>query len=591
MQKIKKLHWWTLVTLLLAGISGCIGQEGPNPKFSTYKANLVQGSSPNGRYIVVLKRNANAQNVAKSHGVAPAHLYNHALRGFSALLQPQAIQGLSHNPNVVLIQPDSVAKATAQTVPTGIMRMGAYDPNLTGVNVNVAVLDTGVDNSHPDLNVVGGYNFSGGPSKKWTDRNGHGTHVAGTIGALNNGIGVVGVAPGARIWAVKVLGDSGSGYTSDIIAGIDWVTANAATIKVANMSLSGPMSASSGDCVSDGNGGLVDPGDAEHTAICNAVAAGITFVVAAGNDSMDACLRSPAGYPEAITVSALADFDGQPGGNGSGSFAFSDCTENVDDSFACFSNYGVCVEIMAPGVGIYSTAPGGSYASKSGTSMAAPHVAGAAARYIADHPGATPAEVFAGLGKEPAPCGSGTSCGDDPDGDQEPLNVLDSTPECVIDGDCTAGSLCCNGSCSTPACLSDGDCGDGNACTTDTCTGAGTCSAACSNTPLADGTTCTGGLCCSGSCSAPACASDGDCGDGNACTTDTCTGAGTCSAACSNDALPDNTSCGTDSVCCSGACTAQTQCSSCSPLGASCSSAAECCSSKCKGKPGNLTCR
>ncbi len=190
-----------------------------------------------------------------------------------------------------------------------------------------------------------------------TDGNGHGTHVAGTIGALDNGIGSVGVAPGARLWAVRVLNNQGSGYTNQIIAGIDWVRQNAASIEVANMSLGC-------ECTSA----------AQNTAITNLVNAGVVVVVAAGNSDKNASTFSPANHPDVITVSALADFNGLAGGG-----AASTCRVDQDDTLADFSNWGSPVEIAAPGVCIYSTWMGGGYNTISGTSMASPHVAGAAA--------------------------------------------------------------------------------------------------------------------------------------------------------------------------------------------------------------------
>jgi subtilisin family serine protease len=181
--------------------------------------------------------------------------------------------------------------------------------------------------------------------------------VAGTIGALDNGIGPVGVAPGARIWSVGVLGSNGSGSTADIIAGIDWVTANAGSIEVANMSLGGEFTS-----------------QALNDAITRSVNAGVVYVVAAGNSAKNAATFSPANHPDVITVSALADFNGLAGGG-----APATCRSDVDDTLADFSNYGSVVEIAAPGVCIYSTWKSGGYNTISGTSMASPHVAGAAA--------------------------------------------------------------------------------------------------------------------------------------------------------------------------------------------------------------------
>ena len=246
------------------------------------------------------------------------------------------------------------------------------------------MIDTGVQANHPDLKVAQQKNCSlfgiGGAG----DQNGHGTHVAGTIGALDNQQGVVGMAPGARIWNVRVLNAAGIGMQSDIICGIDYVAANAGSIEVANMSLGGEGS-------DDGNCGQTD-GDAEHEAICAAVNAGVTFAVAAGNETQDAANVAPASYDEVITVSALADFNGQPGGG-----AASTCTADEDDTLASFSNFGSDVDIIAPGVCIESTYMGSSYDTLSGTSMASPHVAGAAALYESTHPGSTPAQTKAAL--------------------------------------------------------------------------------------------------------------------------------------------------------------------------------------------------
>jgi subtilisin len=260
-----------------------------------------------------------------------------------------------------------------QSVPTGISRIGALSATSTAsingddslVDVDVAVIDTGIDLTHPDLNVVDGKNCVRNGSTD--DGNGHGTHVAGTIGARDNGIGVVGVAPGARLWPVRVLDNRGSGTWSQVICGIDYVTENAAVIKVANMSLGGGGTEKGCE-----DGGM-------QQAICAAVGAGVTFVVAAGNDAKDAAGFVPAAYDQVITVSALADSDGAPGGT----WAEDACRADEEESLANFSNYGADVDLIAPGVCIRSTWKDGGYNTISGTSMAAPHVAGAAALYRA----------------------------------------------------------------------------------------------------------------------------------------------------------------------------------------------------------------
>ena len=243
-------------------------------------------------------------------------------------------------------------------------------------------MDTGVYSQHYDLYVVAGVDCtkSGCPSVTPTDKNGHGTHVAGTAAAKDNNQGPVGVAPGARIRSVKVLADNGMGWTSWVIAGINYVTANAGTIDVANMSLGGSGSDTANCGVS--NGTVVDP---FHKAICNSVEKGVVYVVAAGNESNDVSTTTPAAYPEVIAVSAIADSDGVPLGVGPAT------RYGNDDTFASFSNFGSQVAIAAPGVNIYSTYPGdrkapqGYCATMSGTSMAAPHVAGGAALYVAGH--------------------------------------------------------------------------------------------------------------------------------------------------------------------------------------------------------------
>src|SRR5437763_1705506 len=228
---------------------------------------------------------------------------------------------------------------------------------------------------HPDLNVVGGTSCVGGNNR---DGNGHGTHVAGIAAAKDDGSGVVGIAPGAPIYSVRVLNSGGSGTLSTVICGIDWVTANAAAtgIKVANMSLRFQNSADDGNCGHTNN-------DALHVAICNSVAKGITYVVGAGNESNDFATNVPAAYDEVLTVTGIADFDGKPG-----AAAASTCRADADDTFADFSSFAVSSAdaehtIAAPAVCIYSTWPGNGYSTLSGTSMASPHVAGLVALCLA----------------------------------------------------------------------------------------------------------------------------------------------------------------------------------------------------------------
>jgi subtilisin len=329
------------------------------------------------RYIVVLNDRvvspaAEAGQIAAQAGGQVGFIYEHALKGFSIRVPTQALAALERNPNVKYVATDDIRYAFAQTVPTGIKRIFAdSNTNLSingtddyRVDVDVAVIDTGVDFEHPDLNVVDGVNCTGKIFRAQCVAGGdddhyHGTHVAGIIGALDNDIGVVGVAPGARIWPVKVLDSRGSGWSSWIIAGIDWVAKNAASIEVANMSLGGS-----------------GYNQAEYDAIQGAVDKGVAFAVAAGNEGDNADNYSPSAFDNVLTVSALADFDGAPGGSG-----IPTCRTDVDDTLADFSNWGPEVDIAAPGVCIMSTFPieRGEYGTISGTSMASPHAAGALA--------------------------------------------------------------------------------------------------------------------------------------------------------------------------------------------------------------------
>lgn len=353
----------------------------------TVRAQNDNGAIP-GSYIVVYRDDIVAaadvtELIDNEAGVEVTNVYSHALDGFAADLSNSALTELKRDPRVAEIVPDRKMYPFAQTLTPGANRVDAdlnpyadIDNVDERVDADIAILDMGVG-PHPDLNVAGGYDCTG--QNTTLDNGGHGTHVAGIAAAKDNLIGIVGVAPGARIWSVKVL-DAYDGNWSWVICGIDWVTAHADTIEVANMSL--------GEAIGSNNQVYDGP---MHKAIQRSVAAGVTYVVAAGNGGGDANYVIPATYDEVITVSAIVDTDGKPGGLGSSTSA------GKDDNRAAFSSYGKDVDIAAPGVNTYSTAPGGGYSVMSGTSFATPHVVGAVALYAAQHGRVGPAAIKAAL--------------------------------------------------------------------------------------------------------------------------------------------------------------------------------------------------
>ncbi|MFL5872202.1 MAG: S8 family peptidase [Solirubrobacterales bacterium] len=298
-------------------------------------------------------------------------VYRHGLKGYSAELSKSAVAELRDDPEVRYIVADRKGSLSAQTIPTGVARIFAPQvPALdideiddARVNVDVAVIDTGIDYTHPDLNVVARSDCTSEVciDGQGTDTYGHGTHVGGIIGAIDNGFGTVGVAPGARLWAVRVS-EGPSVPLSTTLAGIDWVTAHASQIEVANMSI-----------------GFEGHLTVMEEAVARMVGAGVVFTVSAGNSAEDARNFSPAGFDDAITVSALSDYDGLPAGLVSEKYCGANFALGNDDRLASYSNWGPAVDIAAPGTCIYSTWPGGTYKVESGTSMAAPTVAGAAA--------------------------------------------------------------------------------------------------------------------------------------------------------------------------------------------------------------------
>ncbi|GKY92952.1 hypothetical protein MPSEU_000264100 [Mayamaea pseudoterrestris] len=301
-------------------------------------------------------------------------VFEQVLDGF--VYHGKDIDSIEANPNVKSVRRDYKIEASVQTVPTGIKRVYADTKNYTRAassrcfcDAVVAILDTGVDFSHPDLRVnkVKSVDCSGNRRStqpacilgRGDDDNGHGTHVAGTAGAIANRVGVIGVCPGAEIWSIKMLDSSGSGYSSWALAALDYVAQNAAAIDVANLSW-----------------GYYKEGFCDDL-LCRGMArvkkAGVAMAVAAGNYNSPAQNQSPACCSAGLAVASLSDADGTPGGQGTSS-----CKTYPDDTIAGSSNYGDAVDIVAPGDCILSTVPGG-YAVYSGTSMASPHVAGALA--------------------------------------------------------------------------------------------------------------------------------------------------------------------------------------------------------------------
>jgi PKD repeat protein len=355
-------------------IAGCNDSSAPTPVPSTLSAGpaaIQTAQVPRPGYHIVVFRDgvtdarALARALVAAHNGALEYTYEHAIKGFSAGLSDAAVASLSRHPDVVFVEQDGFMSAiTTQTSATwGIDRVDqrdlplstTYDYAATGNGVNVYIIDTGIRTTHVEFGGRASSVFDAiGDGNGNVDCNGHGTHVSGTVAGSTYGI-----AKQAKLFSVRVLNCAGNGTTSGVIAGVDWVTANRVLPAAANMSLGGGIST------------------ALDQAVRNSTASGVTYAIAAGNDNLNACNGSPSRVTEALIVGATTSTDAR----------------------SSFSNFGTCLDVFAPGSGItsaYGTADNAT-AVLSGTSMAAPHVAGAVARYLESNPGATPAAVEAAM--------------------------------------------------------------------------------------------------------------------------------------------------------------------------------------------------
>lgn len=379
-----------LVTVVLLGTAPAAASDAPPRERSSYIVSLSPAAVDAG---------VDGQTIAERYDAPLIHDFP-ALHQFNVLLTADEVVQLRANSDVAALMSDGpayladveddAADSVASSVDprSGIDRIHADQVSLPAgidpADVNVAVLDTGVSSKQPALNVVGGYNCLDGDQSSYGDVKGHGSHVAGIIGARDMGSGPRGVVPGASIWSIRVFDSDGQSTLSKVLCGLNWVAEHADTIQVVNFSAVFAQ-VNTGACGVTSTGNVIDP---VHQAICQIVDnLGIPFVVAGGNFGSMASFVTPAAYTETIAVGAIVDTDGQPGGLG-GSTKF-----GRDDTRASFSNYGPTISIFAPGVNILSTTPLGGYITMSGTSMATPFVTGAVALYRIEYPEATPEQI------------------------------------------------------------------------------------------------------------------------------------------------------------------------------------------------------
>ena len=373
--RTQKLRFAAVTTVAAAALVGGLTALPAQAAPATGK--VLHAGSPTavkGSYIVTLKNSAGfkassteGKGLIKGYGGAVKKTFGKVLNGYSAKLSASQAARLAADPAVATVEQDQTVRLTDTTqssAPWGLDRIdqaslplsGTYTyPDTAGSGVTVYVIDTGVRITHTQISGRASYGYDAVDGDTTaSDGNGHGTHVATTIAGTTYG-----VAKKASIVAVRVLDNSGSGTTAGVIAGIDWVTSNHTTPAVANMSLGGSASTSL------------------DTAVANSIASGVTYAIAAGNSSANASSYSPARVSTAITVGATTSSDAK----------------------ASYSNYGSVLDIFAPGSSIlagYNTSDTAT-ATLSGTSMATPHVAGAAAVYLAGHTSSTPAQVATAL--------------------------------------------------------------------------------------------------------------------------------------------------------------------------------------------------
>jgi subtilisin family serine protease len=362
---------FALLTVAAVGLGACQDASSPSAPANDYApgfAARVRSPEPiPGQYIVVFRKDvgdakAVAKAVAGKHRAKLKHTYEAALKGMAIELPDSAAAALRQDPAVEYVEQNQVVHAIAEPVvqpgaTVGLDRVdqrflplsGTYSYSADGAGVHVYILDTGLNFDHSDFagRAVLGIDASWSGTSDGVDCSGHGTHVAGTIGGTTYG-----VAKKAQLVVVRVLDCQGRGNLFTVLDGIEWVTRNRVLPAVANMSLGSGYS------------------PAMNQAVTNSIAAGVTYAVSAGNSAADACIYSPSSTPQALTVAA----------------------SDQSDVFASFSNNGYCVDLEAPGVGITSAWIGSDNATNtiSGTSMASPHVAGAAALYLSTNPGAVP---------------------------------------------------------------------------------------------------------------------------------------------------------------------------------------------------------